>query len=125
MTEREESVFTRSAMHGDIDDVEDITEVVHEVPEIRAEVLQLPEDAAADDDDHIVKDGQRDDCQPTVVELSGGIEDQGPEESADRTSVAFSRPIKTQIHELLSVQKLLVFKYLHTLTAILEITRSC
>lgn len=75
--------ITCSASYGDIDDVDGITEVIHEEPDVRAEVLQLPEDTAPDDDDDIVKDSQRDDCQPPVVELRGGIQDQRTKKPAE------------------------------------------
>lgn len=76
-------MITCPAMHGNVDNVDDITKVVHEVPQFWAEVLQLPEHSAPYNNDHVVQHCQRHDGQPTEVELGRRVQHQEATEPKD------------------------------------------
>ncbi len=66
--------FTCSHLDEHVDQVDDITNVVHDDPEDEVPVLQLPEDGARDDEHEVVHDGDRDDAEPAVIHVRRGVD---------------------------------------------------
>lgn len=57
-------------MHGNINYVNNITDVIHTKPDFGTEILQFPEDASSNDDDNVVENSDGYDEQPLVILMS-------------------------------------------------------